>query len=360
MVKKSCLPFYSSVIKKKKVSLTFILLTESMKISIKDIAQALNLSKATVSWILSGQGPAKGFSEVTIKRVKEYAESVNYRPNLLARSLSLGTTNTIGLIIPFIGDTFYAQMVQAIESEAARNKYVLIVCSSEGDGDKEYELVKMLRSKQVDGIVIAPTKVSKKGVNLLLKDSLPFVLVDRYFPNVDTNYVIVNNCQCCYDLTYHLIKKGSRKIALITTDMHLYVMKQRIDGYRKALRDLKVDNELALEVFVDRQNYKTDIVDKLDCLFEEVPDVDGFFFSTHYLALESIRYFIDHQIDYHTRFNMGCFHETPALDILCPEMTISQMPIEEIGTQAIQILLENIKDKNFSHKGVVVKNRFLP
>ena len=350
--------------------MTHLLFTESMKVSIKDIAQALNLSKATVSWILSGQGPAKGFSDTTIKRVKDYAESVNYRPNLLARSLSLGTTNTIGLIIPFIGDTFYAQLVQAIESEAARNKYVLIVCSSEGDGDKEYELVKMLRSKQVDGIVIAPTKVSRKGVNLLLKDSLPFVLVDRYFPNVDTNYVIVNNCQCCYDLTYHLIKKGSRKIALITTDVHLYVMKQRIDGYRKALRDLDVDNDMSLEIFVDRQNYKTDIVDKLDCLFEEVPDVDGFFFSTHYLALESntfinyipqkVESIISNKIDYHTRFNMGCFHETTALDILSPEMSISRMPIEQMGIQAIQILLENIRDKNFSHKGVVVNNQFIP
>lgn len=331
-----------------------------MKVSIKDIAQALNLSKATVSWILSGQGEAKGFSEATIKRVKEYAESVNYRPNLLARSLSLGTTNTIGLIIPFIGDTFYAQLVQAIESEAARNKYVLIVCSSEGDGEKEYELIRMLRSKQVDGIVIAPTKVSRKGVNLLLKDALPFVLVDRYFPNLDTNYVIVNNCQCCYDLTYHLIKKGSRRIAVITTDIHLYVMKQRLDGYRKALKDLNVSNDLGLEVFVDRISYKTDLVERLDCLFEEVPDVDGFFFSTHYLALEAIRYFINHKIDYHTRFNMGCFHDTAALDILSPEMSITRMPIEEMGVQAIQTLLENIRDKNFAHKGIVLDNRFLP
>lgn len=331
-----------------------------MKVSIKDIAQALNLSKATVSWILSGQGEAKGFSEATIKRVKEYAESVNYRPNLLARSLSLGTTNTIGLIIPFIGDTFYAQLVQAIESEAARNKYVLIVCSSEGDGEKEYELIRMLRSKQVDGIVIAPTKVSRKGVNLLLKDALPFVLVDRYFPNLDTNYVIVNNCQCCYDLTYHLIKKGSRRIAVITTDIHLYVMKQRLDGYRKALKDLNVSNDLGLEVFVDRISYKADLVERLDCLFEEVPDVDGFFFSTHYLALEAIRYFINHKIDYHTRFNMGCFHDTAALDILSPEMSITRMPIEEMGVQAIQTLLENIRDKNFAHKGIVLDNKFLP
>lgn len=331
-----------------------------MKVSIKDIAQALNLSKATVSWILSGQGPAKGFSEATIKRVKEYAESVNYRPNLLARSLSLGTSNTIGLIIPFIGDTFYAQLVQAIESEAARNKYVLIVCSSEGDGEKEYELVKMLRSKQVDGIIIAPTKVSRKGVNLLLKDALPFVLVDRYFPNLDTNYVIVNNNQCCYDLTYHLVKKGSRRIAMITTDIHLYVMKQRLDGYRRALRDLDVSSHFELEVFVDRQGYKRDLAERLDCLFEEVPDVDGFFFSTHYLALEAIRYFITHKMDYHTRFNMGCFHDTAALDILSPEMSITRMPIDEMGVQAVQTLLENIQDKEFVHKGIVLNNVFLP
>lgn len=331
-----------------------------MKVSIKDIAQALSVSKATVSWILSGQGPAKGFSEATIKRVKEYAESVNYRPNLLARSLSLGTSNTIGLIIPFIGDTFYAQLVQAIESEAARNKYVLIVCSSEGDGEKEYELIKMLRSKQVDGIVIAPTKVSRKGVNLLLKDALPFVLVDRYFPNLDTNYVIVNNNQCCYDLTYHLVKKGARKIAILTTDIHLYVMKQRLDGYRKALRDLNVSNNLELEVFVDRQSYEKDLIERLDCLFEDVPDVDGFFFSTHYLALEAIRYFINHKIDYHARFHMGSFHDTTALDILSPEMSITRMPIEQMGVQAIQTLLENIRDKSFTHKGIVLENKFLP
>lgn len=331
-----------------------------MKVSLKDIAQALNLSKATVSWILSGQGPAKGFSEATIKRVKEYAESVNYRPNLLARSLSLGVTNTIGLIIPFIGDTFYAQLVQAIEAEAIRNKYVLIVCSSEGDGDKEFELVKMLRSKQVDGIVMAPTKVSRKGVDFLLADGFPFVLVDRYFPNLDTNYVIVNNRQCCYDLTYHLLKKGARKVSLITTDAHLYVMKQRIEGYRKALKDLGVENDMALEVFVNRQNYVTDIIDKLDCLFEEVPDVDGFFFSTHYLALESLRYFVTRKIDYHTRFCLGCFHETTALDILAPEMSISRMPIEKMGTQVMRILLANIKNKDILPQKVVVENVFKP
>lgn len=331
-----------------------------MKVSIKEVAESLKLSKATVSCILSGQGKAKGFSETTIMRVKEYADSINYRPNQIARSLSLGTSNTIGLIIPFLGDTFYAQLAQAIELEAVRNKYALIVCSSEGDGEKEYELIKMLRSKQVDGIVIAPTKTSKKGINLLTKDFLPFVLIDRYFPNLSTNYVIVNNYQSSYDLVDNLVKKGSRKIALLTTDVHLYVMKQRIDGCRKALIDAGLTNDPALDVFIDRQNYKIDIVDKLDSLFEEVPDVDGFFFSTHYLALEALRYFIDHKIDYHTRFHMACFHETTALDILAPEMSISRMPINEMGIQSVKILLENIKNKDMAPQEVVLNNLFLP
>ena len=331
-----------------------------MKVSLKDIAQALNLSKATISCILSGQGEVKGFSEATIKRVKEYADSVNYRPNQVARSLSLGTSNTLGLIIPFIGDTFYAQLAQSVETEAARNNYALFVCSSEGDGDKEYKLIQMLKSKQVDGIIVAPTKVSRKGIDLLTKDSLPFVLVDRYYPNIATNYVIVNNCQSSYDLVYHIGKKGAKKIVLLTTDVHLYVMKQRIEGYRKALRDLNLSNDLSLEVFVDRQNYKIDIADKLDYLFSELSDVDGFFFSTHYLALEAIRYFIERNIDYKNKFQMGSFHEMTSLDILAPRMSISRMPIHEMGVESVKILLENIQDKEAEYKAIVLNNELLP
>ena len=331
-----------------------------MKVSLKNIAEALNLSKATVSWILSGQGEAKGFSEKTIKRVKEYADSVNYRPNLLARSLSLGTSHTLGLIIPFLGDTFYGQLAGAIEAEATRNKYALIVCSSEGDGEKEYELIKMLKSNQVDGVILAPTKVSRKGIDLLSKDKLPYVLVDRYYPNLPSNYVIVNNSKSSYDVVYHIGKKGSRKIALLTTDLHLYVMKQRVEGYRKALQDLGQSISLSLELFVDRANYQMDIVDKLDSLFQEEPDVDGFFFSTHYLALEAIRYFINRKIDYH-RFNMGSFHDTLALDILAPEMCVSRMPIDKIGAESVRIILENIRDKeNFSFQNMVLENVFYP
>lgn len=327
-----------------------------MGVSIKDIALALNLSKTTVSWILSGKGEAKGFSESTIKQVKKYAQDVNYRPNLLARSLSLGTTNTIGLIIPSIGDTFYAQMAQAIEREAEKHNYVLTVCSSEGNSARETQLIQTLRSKQVDGLIIAPAKKSQIGINVLLHDSFPFVLIDRYFPELKTNYIIVDNGDSSYRLVHDMIEKGSKKVVLMTTDVHLFVMNQRIEGYKKALNDCRIEYDERLCKQVLRTDYESDVINKLDELFEEVPDVDAFYFSTHYLALETIRYFIHRGIDYHRRFKMACFHNTIALDILAPEMSIARMPIEEMGAKAVDILIGNIKQAVQSCQGVILKN----
>lgn len=331
-----------------------------MNVSIKDIANALNLSKATVSWILSGQGVSKGFSEKTIKRVQEYAKSVNYRPNLVARSLSLGFSKTLGLIIPFLRDSYYAQMAYYIEKEAAKNGYSLIVCSSEGDGNKEYELIYTLIEKRVDGLIVAPTKTEVKGIKYLQKLDIPFVLVDRYYQNMETNYVIVDNFGSAYELVNFLITKGARKIAILVTDAHLFVMKQRVEGYCAALRESGVMDDYTLKVFVDRQTYKVDVYEKLDCLFQDVPDVDGFFFTTHYLAMAAICYMVKRGIDFH-RFRMGVFHTMAGLDVLAPEMSSMMFPIEALGAESVNILLNNIcEGKKSVLQAKVLQNNFLP
>lgn len=331
-----------------------------MNVSIKDIAASLKLSKATVSWILSGQGEAKGFSEKTIKRVKDYAESVNYRPNLVARSLSLGFSKTLGLIIPFLRDPFYAQLAYYIEKEAAKNGYSLIVCSSEGDGNKEYDLIYALTSKRVDGIIIAPNKTQIKGIEYLLEQDYPFVLIDRFYQNLDTNYVIVDNFKSSYEVVDFMVGRGARKIALLVTDTHLYVMKKRMEGYRAALRDAGISNNLSWEVFVDRQTYATDVYEKLDVLFLEHPDVDGFFFSTHYLAMATIRYLVSRNIDYH-KFIMGSFHLMDGLDVLAPDMCVTVFPLEQMGEEAVKVVLDNINEgKGYNVQKRILQNIFLP
>lgn len=329
-----------------------------MGVLLKDVASALNLSKATVSWILSGKGEERGFSESTIKLVKESAEQMGYSPNLLARSLSVGSTHTIALIIPAIGDTFYSQMAQAVEKQARKLGYTLIIGSSEGNPDKERELIGALRAQQVDGLIIAPAQGEQATFRALIKERFPFVFIDRYYPQLKTNYVIVDNERSSDEVVTRLIADGCRKIALLTTDTQLLVMNMRTHGYRSAYEKagLQVDPTLCVEI--DRANYTEDIVTRLDALFSRHPDVDGFFFSTHYLALETMRYFVRRGIDYRNRFRFACFHTTAALDILAPEMYVTLMPIDRMGASAVDILLENIRSKEeFKTQQIILPNQ---
>lgn len=331
-----------------------------MRVLLKDVAKELNLSKATVSWILSGKGEEKGFSDATIKLVKETASRMGYSPNLLARSLSLGSTHTIALIIPAICDTFYSQMAQAVETEAQKRGYTLIISSSEGNAAKERQLIQTLRAQQVDGLIVAPSKGELSTFRRMMEERYPFVLIDRYYPELETNYVIVDNEASSREVVGRLAGAGCRRIALLTTDTQLLVMERRICGYRAALGDAGIAVDPALCVEIDRANYAETIAGDLDALFERCPDVDGFFFSTHYLALETMRYFIERGIDYRRRFGMGCFHTTTAFDILAPDMLVALMPIEEMGARAVDMLVENIRCRDdFRPQGAVLHNRIV-
>ena len=127
-----------------------------MGASLKDIACKLNLSKTTVSWVLSRQGDKKGISAKTQSRVLACARSLAYEPNLLARSLNTGVSKTIGLILPSISDTFFAHIADRIESEAEQEGYSLMIAGSNSETERENALIRLFRSKKVDGIIIAP------------------------------------------------------------------------------------------------------------------------------------------------------------------------------------------------------------
>lgn len=329
------------------------------KISLRSIAEELNLSKTTVSWILSGQGPTKGFNENTIKRVNDYAKVVNYRPNQLARSLSLGKSHSIGLIVPYIRDTFYAQMIECIENEISKNNYFLTICCSQGNPKKELELINILKSKQVDGIIIATTDTSGAVVSTLESFDLPFVLIDRYFKNLKTNYVVLNNKLAAQKLVDELVALHKSKIALVVSDTYLTAIKDRIDGYKCGLKEAALPFDDASIVVVNRANYKEETQAQLTSYLQKNPDVDAFLFATHYLAFEAIKYFIKNKIEYKTNYQLACFHQTQALDLLAPGMIVAQMPLEEMCTEAVHILIEAITEEEYKEKQVVFEATIL-
>lgn len=320
-----------------------------MRTSLKDIAEKLNLSKATISWTLSGKGDEKGISMATQEKVFQCAKELNYQPNLLARSLHSGYSKTIGLIIPDITDSFYSKVACIIEREADARGYSVMIGNSESKIERENKLIRLLKAKQVDGLILAPTKVSKTEIELLVDEAFPLVLFDRYFPQINTNYIIIDNEESSYQLVRKMVVDGARKIAIITTNSYLRTMNMRREGYARALMEMNLSVEAELYGEVPFVDYERNIDKILDRIFKEVPDVDGFFFTTHILAIEAFRYFYDKGIDL-KKYALACIHSVPSFRALAPNINIALMPIDEIGENAVRILLKNIEHRQGNPK----------
>lgn len=312
--------------------------------TLKSIAEELNLSKTTVSFVLSGKGDEMGISELTQKRILEYARSHNYEPNLLAKSLSSGISNTIGLIIPSINDMFYSQIAQEVEISAKKQGYMVIICTSERDRTQEIKMIRTLRSKRVDGLIMAPTEHCEKELKKLLSDKFPFVLIDRFFPDLESNCIAIDDLRASVGLVRHLVSKGKRKIALITTDANVSAINMRTDGYKEGLALEGIGFDKRLLCVVKRSDYANDLVKVLDRLFAEVPDVDAFFFSAHYLAMETAAYFFKRGMDL-TGYGLACIHFSPALTAFMPGMNIARIPVEDIGKMAVDIVLDDFRNE---------------
>lgn len=315
-----------------------------MGASLKNIAEILKLSTTTVSWVLSGQGAQKRISKATQEKVWQCAKELNYRPNLLARSLHTGMTGTIGLILPSISDSFYSQVAKVIELEAEAYGYTLMIGSSESDVERENRVIQMFKSKQIDGMIIAPTKYSKEEINLLCEESYPFVLFDRYFENMETNYILIDNEECSYKLVRKLTRKGNKRIAILLTNPHLKIMEMRLNGYKRALKEAGIAYDPNLCGMVEFSCFEENINPVLDNMLAKCPDIDSIFFVTHILAMDTFAYFQRHQLPWKC-LDMACIHGIPAFQLLVPHMLIAQMPIKEIGVNAVRILHQNILNK---------------
>jgi LacI family transcriptional regulator len=157
------------------------------KLSIVDIANSLNISKTTVSFILNGRAQEKRISDELVKRVLKYVKEVGYKPNSLAKSLRTGKSNIIGLLVQDISNHFFATIARRIEDLAYQSGYKIIYSSTDNDTQKTRELIAMFRDRHVDGYIITPPDNIEDDINELISDGFPVVLFDRYLPKVATD-----------------------------------------------------------------------------------------------------------------------------------------------------------------------------
>ena len=194
------------------------------KVSLKDIANKVGVSTALVSYVLNNQKEGRISKEVA-QKIRDTAKRLNYRTNQVAKSLKTNKTYTIGLVVADISNPFFSSLARIIEDAADQNNYTVIFGSSDENPKKSGKLMETLLNRQVDGLIISPPQNSESQIEYLIEEDIPFVLIDRYFPAIKTNYVAIDNYKAAYKAVKHLIDTGRTKIGMITYESSIFTLK---------------------------------------------------------------------------------------------------------------------------------------
>jgi LacI family transcriptional regulator len=208
--------------------------------TLNDIAMRMNLTKVSISKALRDH---PDISESTKKKVREIAEEIGYRPNLIARSLTSSRTSTLGVVVPKIAHNFFAHVVAGIQKYANARGYEIVLTVSDEDAELEKKHIEALLSMQVDGLLVSVSMLTKKtDVYKWVKDlQIPLVFFDRYIPGLDFNSVAIDDHRAAKDSVVELINKDCKKIAHIGGYDHVIIGRQRRLGYEEALKKQGID-----------------------------------------------------------------------------------------------------------------------
>ncbi|MBI2273621.1 MAG: LacI family transcriptional regulator [Chitinophagaceae bacterium] len=313
------------------------------KISMKDIAQELNTSITTVSFVINGKSAEMGISPATEKKVRDLIKKRGFNPNSAARMLRTGKSKTIGLIVEDIGNYFFGNIAKIIEVEANKNGYSVFFSSTENNDDTARQLINKMRNSSVDGYIITATQGIREEILKLKKENVPFVLIDRLIPDVETNYVILDNYSGSYNLTRHLIDNGYQKIGFISIFSEMSMMTEREKGFQQAMTDAKLTVPAKSILKVNFSDSEEKIIKTITRYVKANPQLDALFFATNYLGVMGIDALQKCKLTIPTDIAVVSFDDNDLFRLLSPSITVAAQPIKEIAIQSIELLLKVIK-----------------
>ncbi len=276
-----------------------------------------------------------------VEKIRKAAADLKYHPNMIAKSLKSGKTNTIGLIVADISNPFFSNIARIIEDEAQKAGYVVILGDSDENAKKQQDLITVFLNRQVDAFILTPAAGTEDQINLLKSRGIPVVLIDRYFGNVDVDSVHVNNFQASYKAVQHLINNGRKKIAMVSYTNPMEHMKDRVDGYLEALRKNKITSKKEYRVEVSYSNVSEDMEKGLDHLLKPL-QLDAILFASNSLAVAGLKRVVSHNIRVPEQIAVISFDETEVFDFFYSPMTFISQSVREIGREAVQLAGERI------------------
>jgi LacI family transcriptional regulator len=204
------------------------------KPTMSDVARLAGVGTMTVSRVLSG---TVRVSAETTQRVQTAIEQLKYRPNVLARAFRGQRSHSIGLIIPYLYDPFFASCAHAVTTVAREHGYSVIITTSNEDPETEYAEADEMLQRHVDGLLVIPASIRHSRLTRTLFGKTPVVAFDRPVPDPSIDTVLVQNTVGSRRITEHLIEHGHRHITYIALSRSLFTINARYAGYRRAMLD---------------------------------------------------------------------------------------------------------------------------
>jgi LacI family transcriptional regulator len=313
------------------------------KSSLKDIAKKAGVSTALVSYVLNGKEKEFRVGPQMVLKIKQIADELNYQPNYLAKSLRSGKTQTIGLIIADISNPFFANVARIVEDEAKKSGYTVIIGSSDENADKSRDLLDVLIKRQVDGFIIVSSEDSVEQVLDLQKKNIPFVLLDRYFPDTPTDFVSTDHYRAAYDGVTHLIANGYNRIGMIASTSAMFYMQERIRGYQNALNDNQLPYQQNWLKRVQFSHIEQEVQAAIDELTQADEPTDALIFATYGLAINGLKRINSLRLHVPNDLAIVSFGQAEAFDLYYCPITYLKQPIGLLGQTAVSLLVEKLE-----------------
>jgi LacI family transcriptional regulator len=309
--------------------------------TIREVSESAGVSYATVSHVINN---TRLVTPETRERVLAAMDALNYRPNAVARSLRQGKTNTIGLVLPDSANPFFAEISRGIEDEAFKRGYSVFLCNTELDTQRELFYVDVLSNKQVDGIIFVAAGDQADSLDFLLRRRMPLVMIDRDVPKVEADAVLTDHQLGGFLATRHLLELGHTRIACIAGPSSISPSAERITGYRKALEQAGIVCDQSLII---RGDYHAQSgMDITHSILQMDPRPTAIFALNDLMALGALRAVTEAGYSVPKDIAVVGYDDLEIARFTNPPLTTIAQPKKEIGTQAVNLLVDRMSRKS--------------
>lgn len=311
---------------------------KSKRTSIDDIAKAVGVSKATVSFVLNGKGDQFNISKAKQKIIHDTAKEMQYVPNFFAKSLRQGSTKTVGLVVSDISNLFYAELSKSIQEQLYENGYNVYIVNTNDDKQLEINLMRELFQRSIDGLILSPSNDVETLKPVFNETSIPVVIADRPIAE-DIDFVGVDNYAEAKKLVSKFSKKPKKLAVILQTNSMVITLEQRIKGAEAACKELNIPMQL-VQLSTEQEKATKDIKKLLE------DGYDSFLVLNNVVVLKLLASLRNNQVKVGKDVRLICFDDAEIFDFIEPAITALRQPIKEIGEQAVERMLTRLSKKD--------------